>query len=556
MASLLKNVSNSILHAFNALQQEKPGFVNKSKLKVLTANIAVILDLYGVERGLDQYRSTSTLNFDHFKYYLMKEVFLSVPEDMTLAQQRNFETRIEEVCWLVCRKDFCSEEGVKVYTADMVFKLFRIFCMLADQIEAQDSSLFCAIAGAEALHIVQQLLSSLGLDYETDNRFEYLSNTDTVLTFSNFLQLIDFQECTDIKDCREPLKEAVEDMYQTYIMDVIKKGYLLKRGYLLPTLREYWFVLQPCELSYYKHSNEKELCGTIHLDSKSSVRPCISNNGKHEKVQKFVVSFRDRVFELAAMDHRSRMQWISALQLAITYSTGKDGFQRDIASRRKIQRDIENKRKKEEERLKSSHIKQVEETKEQLEKERHARLAAETQARQLEALAREDSRRVAELEDMKMTLEKLLEEESQAKRDEEIVRALQARVLAEEWEKREELEQLQEDQKTILEQERQKRIEFEVLQKEKEQQLKDAERRLKQLEEERERLDEELRYARQKIQHSEETKELMEARLQAISPRHDGDRVRRVQSFMSSTRERPVTIESRLPTLKRPSKVQ
>lgn len=34
MASLLKNVSNSILHAFNALQQEKPGFVNKSKLKV------------------------------------------------------------------------------------------------------------------------------------------------------------------------------------------------------------------------------------------------------------------------------------------------------------------------------------------------------------------------------------------------------------------------------------------------------------------------------------------------------------------------------------------
>lgn len=481
---------------------------------MLTANIAVILDLYGVERGLDQYRSTSTLNFDHFKYYLMKEVFLSVPEEMTLAQQRNFETRIEEVCWLVCRKDFCSENGVKAYTADMVFKLFRIFCMLADQIEAQDTSLFCAIAGAEALQIVQQLLSSLGLDYETDNRFEYLSNTERVLTFSNFLLLIDFQECSDIKDCREPLKEAVEDMYQTYIMDVIKKGYLLKRGYLLPTLREYWFVLQPCELSYYKHSNEKELCGTIHLDSKSSVRPCISNNGKHEKVQKFVVSFRERVFELAAMDHRSRMQWISALQLAITYSTGKDGFQRDIASRRKIQRDIENKRKKEEERVKSSHIKQVEETKEQLEKERHARLAAETQARQLEALAREDSRRVAELEDMKMTLEKLLEEESQAKRDEEIVRALQARVLAEEWEKREELEQLQEDQKTILEQERQKRIEFEVLQKEKELQLKDAERRLKQLEEERERLDEELRYARQKIQHSEETKELMEARLQ------------------------------------------
>lgn len=481
---------------------------------MLTANVAVILDLYGVERGLDQFRSTSTLNFDHFKYYLMKEVFLSVPEDMTLAQQRNFETRIEEVCWLVCRKDFCLESGHKAYTADMVFKLFRIFCMLADQLEANDSSINCAIAGPEALILVQQLLSSLGLDYETDNRFDYLANPDKVLTFGSFLNLIDFQECVDIKDCREPLKEAVEDMYQTYIMDVIKKGYLLRRGYLLPTLREYWFVLQPCELSYYKQSNEKELCGTIHLDSKSSVRPCISTNGKHDKVQKFVVTFKDRLFELATLDHRSRMQWISALQLAITYSAGKEGFQRDIASRRKIQREIENKRKKEEERLRSSHIKQVEETKVQLEKERLARLAAETQARQFEAVAREDSRRVAELEDMKMTLEKLLEEESQAKRDEEIVRALQARILAEEWEKREELEQLQEEQKSLLEHERQKRIEFEVVQKDKEHKLKEAERRLKQLEEERARLDEELRLARQKIQNSEETKELMEARLQ------------------------------------------
>lgn len=455
-----------------------------------------------------------TLNFDQFKYYLMKEVFLSVPEDMTLAQQRNFETRIEEVCWLVCRKDYVTEGDIQPFTIDMTFKLFRIFCMLADQLEHPDSSIYCAIAGPEALHLIQQLLASLGLDYETDNRFEFLRNGDKVLTFSEFLNLIDFPGCGNARSCREPLREAIEDMYQTYIMDVIKKGYLLRRGYLLPTLREYWFVLQPCELSYYKHSNEKELCGTIHLDSKSNVRPIVSSNGKHDKVQKFVVTFRDRAFELATLDHRSRMQWISALQLAITYSAGKEGFQRDIASRRKIQREIETKRRKEEERLRSSHIKQVEETREQLEKERLARLAAETQARQLEAVAREDSRRVAELEDMKMTLEKLLEEESQAKRDEEIVRALQARVLAEEWEKREELELLQEEQKKLLDMERQKRIEFELQQQDNEQRLKEAELRLKQLEEEREKLDEELRYARQKIQHSEETKELVEARLQ------------------------------------------
>lgn len=43
-------------------------------LQVLTANIGTLLDLYGVEKGLEHYRSTSDLNFEHFKYYLHKEV--------------------------------------------------------------------------------------------------------------------------------------------------------------------------------------------------------------------------------------------------------------------------------------------------------------------------------------------------------------------------------------------------------------------------------------------------------------------------------------------------
>lgn len=36
MAILLRNATNSISHAFNALHQEQPGLVNKSKLKVGT----------------------------------------------------------------------------------------------------------------------------------------------------------------------------------------------------------------------------------------------------------------------------------------------------------------------------------------------------------------------------------------------------------------------------------------------------------------------------------------------------------------------------------------
>lgn len=56
-------------------------------------------------------------------------------------------------------------------------------------------------------------------------------------------------------------------------------------------------------------------------------------------------------------------------------------------------------------------------------------MAAETQARELEEIHKEEERRLQELEDVRKKLEKLLEEETQAKRDEEIVRNLQARLV-------------------------------------------------------------------------------------------------------------------------------
>jgi switch-associated protein 70 len=586
-ASLMKNVTNSIWHAFDALHQDKLGYVNKSKLKVslliskcsycqykvpfvscqvLTANIAVILDLYGVEKGLDHYRSTASLSFEHFKQYLTKEVFAAISNDLTLAQQRGYESKIEEVCWLVCRKNFV-ETTKHLYSSDCIYKLFRIFCMLSDLHEENaGENKMCRVTlhASEVLHILQQLLQSLGLDYETDNNNKYHDFLNSNLltkesyTFAEFLQLVQLKDFDlNVKDSVESLQEAVDDMFQTYILDVIKKGFLLRRGFLFPTLREYWFVLQPCELSYYKSSSGKDLCGSIALDSKCMVRPNVphaKSTGKHDrKIQKFVLSCGDRNFELGTTDHKSRMQWISALQLAITVSAAKDGFQRDLLRRRRKQREIENKRKCEE----ATKLEEAEKTKAQLEVEKLARRAAESQAKEMQAMAREDSRRVAELEDIKVNLEKLLVEEQQAKRDEEIVRALQARVLAEEWEKREELEQLQAEQRTMLEMERQKRMEFENVQRDKEQQLIDAEKMLKHLEEERQKLDIELQQARQKIQMSEDTKGMFEARLSSLSPvmRGDGEKLRRAQSFMPSTRERPVNLDIRPSSLQRLNKV-
>uniref|UniRef100_A0A182MHQ8 PH domain-containing protein n=1 Tax=Anopheles culicifacies TaxID=139723 RepID=A0A182MHQ8_9DIPT len=545
MATLLKNVTNSICHAFNALQQNRDGFVSKSKLKVLTANIATLLDLYGVERGLDHFRSTATLNFEHYRYYLAQEVFAGVSNELPLAALRNYETKIDEVCWLVCRMNFPAND--QYYTEEAVYKLFRIFCLVADlSTDASEPDRYTVkIHPMEALIIIKHLLNALGLNYDGDGKYDYLRTSDQSLEFGELLEMLRFKNYDKVNDYRESICEAIGDMYQTLIEDVIKKGYLFRRGYVLPTFREYFFVLQPCELSYYKHPADREVCGTIVLDSRFMVKPAGNpSSGKQEKVQRFTLVSGDRTYELGTPDHKTRLQWIAALQLAITYSTGREGFQRDTVNRRKQQREAEQRRRREEEQLRSQHLRRLEETHVQLEREKQARLAAESQARQYEAVAREDSRRVAELEDVKLCLEKMLEDEIQAKRDEEIVRALQARVLAEEWEKREELEQLQAEQKSLLEQERQKRMEFEHRQQENEQKLFEAEGMLRQLEEERKRLDRELKLARQKIQLSEDNKGIVEAKLQAMSPTYRTSAgefmIRRTQSFVAA--DRPVLV--------------
>lgn len=65
--------------------------------QVLTANIGTLLDLYGVEKGLDHFRSSQELSFDEFRYYLQHEVFTSLPKTVTLPTVREYEKKISEV---------------------------------------------------------------------------------------------------------------------------------------------------------------------------------------------------------------------------------------------------------------------------------------------------------------------------------------------------------------------------------------------------------------------------------------------------------------------------
>ncbi|XP_017785012.1 PREDICTED: switch-associated protein 70-like [Nicrophorus vespilloides] len=533
MASvLLENVTNCVWQAFAALQLDRTkGYVYKSRLKVLTANIGTFLDLYGIEKCLEHYKATDTLTFDYYKTYLQKEVFASLPDKLPLGELRNYEANIAEVCWLVCRKGLLQRENRR-FDEDAIFKLFRVFCFLAELVPDDDErkSYQVVLHPSEASHVAQQLSQSLGCDWDEED-FTSLSVSIGSYRLAPFIAILETRCLENVKDS-DAISEAVNDLHQTFVDDVIKKGMLSKKGYIFPTMREYWFILRPGELSYYKTRSERIKAGSISIETGNRIETKPDN--------KVVLHTSERNFELGTADHMTRLQWISALQTAIEHSGGNQSYQRLQAAKRRLQR--------------QGRLQEMLRAKAQLQKERSARQAAEGQAKELEATVKEESKRLCELEQIKENLQRLLEEETQAKRDEEIVRALQARVLAEEWEKREELENLQKEQIALLDQERGKRREFEELQSQKEQQLKEAENKLKELDIERKILDDELKQAINKIKRSEGAKEVLEARLMQVTPMRDGDRIRRAHSFIPSTRERPILLEVRTASLKRPNK--
>lgn len=209
------------------------------------------------------------MNFDHLKYYLQREVFASLPSKISPAESRLYESKIAEICWLICRKKF--SETSNVFKEESLFQLFRIFCLLGElTADPNDADTYQVLLHpTEASYVAQMLVNSLGNRWDEED-FMNLSMSMGHFRLAPFVAVLESRCVNDVKD-QDAIAEAVTDIYHTFVEDVIKKGFLSKRGYIFPTMKEYWFVLRPSELVYYKSRQEKEKCGSLLLESSCKV---------------------------------------------------------------------------------------------------------------------------------------------------------------------------------------------------------------------------------------------------------------------------------------------
>ena len=75
-----------------------------------TSDIGKILELQDVENGLDDYRSTAYLSFEQYRYYLFKEVFSALPDEMSIQDTLKVSEKLK-----------VSENSLKIKLKSFIF---------------------------------------------------------------------------------------------------------------------------------------------------------------------------------------------------------------------------------------------------------------------------------------------------------------------------------------------------------------------------------------------------------------------------------------------------
>ncbi|XP_060087428.1 differentially expressed in FDCP 6 homolog [Heteronotia binoei] len=527
-AELLK----SIWYAFTALDAEKSGKVSKSQLKVLSHNLYTVLCIPHDPVALEEHfrdDDDGPVSSQGYMPYLNKYILDKVEEGSFVKE--NFD----ELCWtLTAKKNYkANRNGNSVISHEDAFKLWCLFNFLSED------KYPLVMVPDEVEYLLKKIYMAMNIELNCGELDDYLSQEtqqQSGLTVWQFLDLVNSGRFLRGIE-QEAISMAVEEVYQEVIGDMLKQGYLWKKGNLRRNWSERWFTLKPSDLSYYVSEERKEKKGSISLDRNSCVEILPDRDGKRCM---FCVKTASRTYEMSASDTRQRQEWTLAIQMAIRLQAeGKKSLHKDLKQKRREQREQRERKKaaKEEEMQRLKQLQEEKERKlqelellkeaqrqaelllqeeEQRRKEQHeemqrtleiqlqeaeqARASMQAEMVLKEVEAERQRKRIIELEEMQQRLQDALQQEVKARQDEKSVRYAQARLLAEEEEKMKQLMKLKEEQeeyiikaqheKLVLKQEMENKSKF----------LEEAQKQLEEVRENRERMDQDVMLAHRKLQ--------------------------------------------------------
>ncbi|KAF3696828.1 Differentially expressed in FDCP 6 -like protein [Channa argus] len=528
---LRSELLKSIWYGFTALDLEKSGKVSKSQLKVLSHNLCTVLCIPHDPVALEEHfrdDDDGPVSSQGYMPYLNKYIL-----DKVVEGSFNKEN-VDELCWtLTAKKNYQTDKNsTSVLPEKDAFRLWCLFNFLSED------KYPLVMVPDEVEYLIKKICMSMSIEFncvELEDFFSQDSVQQSGITVWVFLQMMNSGKITRGID-KSIVSMAIEEVYREIVGDVLKEGYLWKKGQLRRNWKERWFTLRPSNLSYYTGEDRKECQGNIGLDGNCCVEVLPDRDGKRCM---FCLKTLSKTYEMSASDTKQRQEWTTAIQTAIRlHMEGKTSLHKDLKLKRREQREQREKRRqaKEEELQRLRALQEERERKlaelellkeaqkqaqalleqdEQRRRQQHEQLqrALEVQLREAEearvsmqaemALKEEEAerqrKRIQELEEMQKRLEEALQQEIKARLDEEAFRYAQAGLLAEEEEKMKALMSLQEEQEEYILKTQREKQELKQEMEAKSRALDEAQRQLEEVRANRHRVDQDVVAAQRKL---------------------------------------------------------
>ncbi|KAM3853503.1 switch-associated protein 70 [Vipera latastei] len=525
MGSLKEELLKPIWHAFTALDLDRSGKVSKSQLKVLSHNLCTLLNVPHDPVALEEHfrdDDEGPVSNQGYMPYLNRFILEKV--------QDNFDkVEFYKMCWTLCAKKNLNKTPL-LFTDDDAFKVWVIFNFLSED------KYPLIIVPEEIEYLLKKLTEAMGLGWHQELFERYKISLDANwegLSAWELIELIGNGRFSKGLD-GPTVSMGINEVFSELILDVLKQGYMWKKGHKRKNWTERWFVLKPNVISYYVSEDLKDKRGDIALDGNCTVEALSDKDGKKCL---FLIKNLEKCFEISASDKKKKQEWIQAIQTTVNLlklkspSPHKEARQKRKELRQKLQaeqaelerqmkelqianenkqKELETVRKQLEEaatRASEEETKRLQTQMElqdrfslELEREKMVRQKMEEQVAQKSSELEQYLVRVKELEEMYKQLQEALEDEKQARQDEETVRRLQARLLEEETTKRAELEKWHLEQQQAIQVTEAEKQELENQRKMKEHALQIAMQHLEELELERKQAFEQYEEVKKKLE--------------------------------------------------------
>nr|XP_029495402.1 switch-associated protein 70-like isoform X1 [Oncorhynchus nerka] len=510
MGLLRDELLKSIWHAFTALDVDQSGKVSKSQLKVLSHNLCTVMKIPHDPVALEQHfkdDDEGPVSNQGYMPYLNRFILDKVRDNFDILEFNN-------VCWTLCFKKNINMSHLLISNDD-AFKVWCIFNFLSEDRYP------LVIITEEIEYFLRKLMEAMGGIWNQERFDDYklmLNRKQQCLIAWELIELVGMGHFSKGMN-RQTLSMGIAEVFQELILDVLRQGYMMKKGHKRKNWTERWFVLGPNSMSYYVSEDLTDKKGDILLDRNCCVESLPDKEGKKCL---FIVKCSDKSFEISASDKKRKQEWIQAIQTCIQLlrlglpsphlearlrrrelRQKQQAEQGELEERMRLlqianenkHRQLESMRKKleeaaatatlEEQKRKQTQTDLQDRYRTDLEREKMVRQQMEEQVAQKSSELEQYLQRVRELEDMYHRLEDALEDERQARQDEEIMRKLQTRLLEEESAKRAELEQIHLQQQRAISQTQAEKQELESERLAKEMALQAAMLQLERLERER-----------------------------------------------------------------------